>query len=87
MRTLRGEWRPGREPCDGVGPALDDLVEADLFDVRDTVVEGREHDAVVEIRGVDGVSLGAQRVGERTTAGREAQCVMEQDDAATDGAP
>jgi hypothetical protein len=66
-RDARGH-EPIREPGDGVAPALDNLDEAGLVEVCDTVVEGGEDGAVVQIGGIDGMSRRAQRVGERAAA-------------------
>jgi hypothetical protein len=60
-----------RQAVSGQSTALDDRVEADLLGVANAVGEFGEGLAVVEIRGVNDVSGGAEFIGEREAPGRQ----------------
>ena len=60
--------------------ALAHLVEPDLLDVGDALVDAAERAALEEVGRVHGVAGGAQLVGERVDAGRQALGVVEQQD-------
>jgi hypothetical protein len=66
-----------RQDVSGESTALDDGVEPDLLGVANAVGEFDEGLAVVEIRGVNDVSGGAELIGEREAPRRQSLCVME----------
>ena len=57
-----------------------DLLEAEVLGVGDTLVHGGERAAVVEVRGVDGVTAAGDLFGERAHAVCETEGVVEEDD-------